>query len=97
MNTSVNTPVEQSQLDEEITGRSPQTEVPKEAYTAYIAEEDGWWIGWVQGVRGVNCQEKTREALLHSLKVAIPEMLELNQEEFIDVPEPHFEAITIRL
>ena len=32
----------------------------------------------------------------HTLKIAIPEMLALNQEEFIDVPEPHFEPITIR-
>ena len=52
------------------------------------------WLG--SGVRGVNCQERTREELLHSLKVAIPEMLELNQDEFIDVPEPHFEPITIQ-
>ena len=65
--------------------------------TAYITKEDGWWIGWVQGVRGVNCQEQTREELLRALKVAIPEMLALNPEEFIDVPEPHFEPITIQL
>ena len=97
MHTSFDRPVEQSQLDEEITRGSPQTEAPKKVYTAYIAEEDGWWIGWGQGVRGVNCQERTREELLHSLKAAIPEMLELNQQEFIDVPEPHFEPITIRL
>ena len=92
MNTSFDSTVEQPQLDEEITmGAS------KKVYTAYVAEEDGWWIGWVQGIRGVNCQEQTREELLHALKIAIPEMLALNQEEFIDVPEPHFEPITIRL
>jgi hypothetical protein len=31
------------------------------------------------------------------LKLAVPEMLALNPEEFIDEPEPHFEPITIRL
>ena len=92
MNTGFDSTVEQSRLDEEI-----GTRTSKKVYTAYIAKEDGWWIGWVQGVRGVNCQEQTREELLHALKVAIPEMLALNQEEFIDVPEPHFEPITIRL
>lgn len=97
MNSSFSSPIEQPQLDEEITSRSPQREAPKKVYTAYIAKEAGWWIGWVQGVRGVNCQERTKEELLHALKVAIPEMLALNQEEFIDVPEPHFEPITIQL
>ncbi len=92
MNASVSSTVEEPRLDEEIT-----TGASKKVYTAYIAEEAGWWIGWVQGVRGVNCQEQTREELLHALKVAIPEMLALNQEEFFDVPEPHFEPITIRL
>ena len=41
----------------------------KQRYTAYIAQEDGWWVGWVQGVRGVNCQEKTREKLFDALRI----------------------------
>ena len=97
MDTNFDSALKQEQLSEEITSKSPQKVTPKKAYTAYIAKEDGWWIGWVQGVRGVNCQERTKEELLHSLKLAVPEMLALNQEEFIDEPEPHFEPITIRL
>lgn len=31
---------------------------------AAIVERAGeWWIGWSQEVRGVNCQERSREAL----------------------------------
>ena len=97
MDTNFGSAAKQEQLNEEITSKSPQKTAPKKAYTAYIAKEDGWWIGWVQGVRGVNCQERTKEELLRSLKIAVPEMLALNPEEFIDEPEPHFEPITIQL
>ena len=27
-------------------------------YTAVIQKSDGWWIGWIQEVNGVNCQER---------------------------------------
>jgi predicted RNase H-like HicB family nuclease len=30
-------------------------------YTAVIKLEDDWWIGWIEEVPGVNCQEKTYE------------------------------------
>ena len=74
----------------------------KKCYTAYIAQEDGWWIGWVQGVRGVNCQERTREELLDTLRVTLPEILEYDKQGydqvgFVRTPEPHFEPVTIRL
>jgi predicted RNase H-like HicB family nuclease len=35
----------------------------KEKYTAVVKESDGWWIGWIEEVPGVNCQEATREEL----------------------------------
>ena len=71
----------------------------KKCYTAYIAQEDGWWIGWV---RGVNCQERTREELLDTLRVILPEILEYDKQGYDQVgsvrtPEPHFEPVTIRL
>ena len=71
-------------------------------YAAYIAQEDGWWVGWVQGVRGVNCQERTREELLDTLRVTLPEILEYDrkgydQVGFVRTPEPRFEPVTIRL
>ena len=28
-----------------------------------------WWIGWVQDVYGVTCQERTREELLETLRI----------------------------
>lgn len=26
-------------------------------YTALIQENNGWWIGWIEEILGVNCQE----------------------------------------
>ena len=51
-------------------------------YTAIIKQDGDWWIGWIQEIPGVNCQEKTREELLQSLKVTLKEALEFNRPEF---------------
>ncbi len=52
-------------------------------YTAITKQDGGWWIGWIEEVPGVNCQEKTREDLLTSLRVTLKEVLEFNREEAI--------------
>ncbi len=51
------------------------------SYTAVIKRDNGWWIGWIEEVPGVNCQEATREELLESLRVTLQEALEFNREE----------------
>jgi predicted RNase H-like HicB family nuclease len=50
-------------------------------YTAVIKEDEGWWIGWIEEVPGVNCQERTREALIDSLRVTLKEALDFNRQE----------------
>jgi len=50
-------------------------------YTAVIKKEDNWWIGWVAEVPGVNCQERTKEELVLSLKEALKEAIEFNRRE----------------
>ncbi len=52
-------------------------------YTAITQQDGGWWIGWIEEVPGVNCQERTREELLDSLKITLKEALELNRQEAI--------------
>ena len=65
-------------------------------YTAVIQKSEGWWIGWIQEVDGVNCQERTREELLVSLKSGLEDILELNREEAIRRTEGEsFEEVTI--
>ena len=50
-------------------------------YTAVVKHEQNWWIGWIEEVPGVNCQEGTREELMESLRITLKEALELNREE----------------
>ena len=44
-------------------------------YTAVIKQDAGWWIGWIEEVPGVNCQEPSREALVETLRVTLREAL----------------------
>ena len=43
------------------------------SYTAITKKDGDWWIGWVEEVPGVNCQERTEEELLQSLRVTLRE------------------------
>jgi predicted RNase H-like HicB family nuclease len=66
-------------------------------YTAVIKEDAGWWIGWIEEVPGVNCQEKTREELLESLGVTLKEALELNRQEALGAAGSDFEEENIAI
>ena len=39
------------------------------------------WIGWIEKVPGVNCQEATRQQLIESLRVTLAEAIEFNRAE----------------
>jgi predicted RNase H-like HicB family nuclease len=39
------------------------------AYTAVIKQDEGWWIGWIQEVPGVNSQGLTRDELLSNSSI----------------------------
>ena len=50
-------------------------------YTAIVKQDGDWWIGWIQEVPGVNCQERTREELTETLKITLKEALQFNRED----------------
>lgn len=52
-------------------------------YTAVIRQDGKWWIGWIEEVPGVNCQEPTREELIETLRITLREALELNRQDAI--------------
>lgn len=66
-------------------------------YTAIIKKNNNWWLGWIEEVPGVNCQEKSREELLESLKVTLKEALEFNRQDAIQAAASDFteEPVTI--
>ena len=49
-------------------------------YTAIIQPDGDWWIGWIEEIPGVNCQEASRDQLLETLKITLSEALELNKQ-----------------
>ncbi|HEV2884780.1 MAG TPA: hypothetical protein VGW36_07980 [Pyrinomonadaceae bacterium] len=60
-------------------------------YTAVIKQDNGWWLGWIEEVPGVNCQEKSRDDLIETLKVTLREALEFNRNEAKDAAGVDFE------
>ena len=52
-------------------------------YTAVVKQEDHWWIGWIEEVPGVNCQERTHQELIESLKTTLQEAIEFNRQDAI--------------
>lgn len=59
-------------------------------YTAVIKQDGDWWIGWIEEVQGVNCQESTREELLESLKITLKEALELNRQDALKAADSNY-------
>jgi predicted RNase H-like HicB family nuclease len=52
-------------------------------YTAVVKKSGKWWIGWIEEIPGVNCQESTHEELIESLRVTLKEALEFNRQDAI--------------
>lgn len=64
-------------------------------YTAVIKEQGDCWIGWIEEVPGVNCQESSRALLIESLKVTLREALDFNRSDAIDAAGDDFEELEI--
>ena len=64
-------------------------------YTAVVQQHEGWWIGWIEEVPGVNCQESTRDELIESLRVTLREALELNRSDAIRAAGGGYEEFEI--
>ena len=69
----------------------------RQNYTAIIQQSDGWWIGWVQEILGVNCQERTRDELLATLETTLRETIEYNREEALRAAKNQHEEVTIQI
>jgi predicted RNase H-like HicB family nuclease len=71
--------------------------VIKNQYTAIIKKEDEWWIGWIEEIPGVNCQEASRDELMMSLKTTLAEAIEFNRQDSLLHAGTSFEEEKIAL
>ncbi len=53
-------------------------------FTAVVKQDGPWWIGWIEELPGVNCQESSREELLETLRLTLQEALEFNRREAVE-------------
>ena len=55
----------------------------KTEFTAIMKQAGEWWIGWIEEIPGVNCQERTHEDLIETLRLTLKEALEFNRQDAI--------------
>ena len=64
-------------------------------YTAIVEQAGEDWIGWIEEIPGVNCQESSREELLETLRITLAEALDLNRADARSSATENFEEIRI--
>ena len=69
----------------------------KEAYTAVAKQSGPWWIGWIEEIPGVNCQEASKQELLETLRVTLREALDFNREEALEAAGEGYEEQSIEV
>ncbi len=79
------------------TGRRSISLMKLQTYNAVLRKDEGWWIGWVEEIPGVNSQGKTRSELLNNLRSALREALEMNREEARSQAGEDFEEALLRV
>jgi predicted RNase H-like HicB family nuclease len=85
-----------SQID--ATVRLTHRELMKlQTYSAILRKDEGWWIGWVEEIPGVNSQGKTRMELIKNLRSALREAIELNREEALAFAGPQYEQAELKV
>ena len=81
LNTDAGFPIPHLRSNASVARVAPMNTTSAGTYTAITKQDDGWWIGWIEEVPGVNAQERTKEALLLSLRELLKEALEFNRED----------------
>lgn len=64
-------------------------------FTTVVKQDGPWWIGWIEEVPGVNCQERTREDLPETLRITLAEALEMDRHEARQAAGPGYEELPI--
>ena len=67
------------------------------SWTAIISQDEGWWIGWIAEVPGVNAQERSRDELLETLSEVLREALEMNRQDALAHTAGRYEEVAVSL
>jgi hypothetical protein len=67
----------------------------QQTYTAVVKHTGDWWIGWIEEVPGVNCQEASREELVETLRATLAEAIAFNRQEARNAAGKGFEELPI--
>jgi predicted RNase H-like HicB family nuclease len=67
----------------------------KRSFTAVIKQDEGWWIGWIEEVPGVNSQGRTRKELVKNLGSALKEALAMNKADALREADSCYEEEAI--
>jgi len=57
----------------------------KNQYTAIIKQEGDCWIGWIEEISGVNCQENTVDELKKTLMITLQEAIDFNKADALSL------------
>lgn len=68
-----------------------------QTYTAVVKQDGNWWIGWIEEISGVNCQEATRDELLETLKITLREALEFNRQDALSAAGANYQELSIAI
>jgi predicted RNase H-like HicB family nuclease len=66
-------------------------------YTAVIKQDGDAWLGWIEEIPGVNCQEASHDELIETLKITLQEALAFNREEALLNAGVHYQEELIVL
>ena len=66
-------------------------------FNAIIKQDGKWWIGWIEEIQGVNCQESSREELLECLKITLKEALDFNRREALRAAESNYSEVQVTI
>ncbi len=66
-------------------------------FNAVIKQDGKWWIGWIEEIQGVNCQESSREELLECLKITLKEALDFNRQEALRAAESNYSEVQVTI
>jgi hypothetical protein len=80
-------------LEQQFKGGEPV----KDHFTAVLKNTGDWWIGWIEEVPGVNCQERSKEALIETLRITLREALDFNRREALEAAGESYEEQGIAL